>query len=103
MRGANTCAAVQSREAAEAESTKFPDGSVQLRQDFQVLQEQVVARREELAAMSERLSSAESIEQRLSEELTLAGERMASLQQQHGGWWRKKRSWRVPASSLPCK
>ena len=76
-------AAVQSREAAEAENAQVSGRLAELRQDFQALQEQVVARREELAAMSERLSSAESAEQHLIAELTAAGERMASLQQQH--------------------
>ena len=76
-------AAVQSREAAEAENAQVSGRLAVLRQDFQALQEQVVARREELAAMSERLSSAESAEQHLIAELTAAGERMASLQQQH--------------------
>jgi chromosome segregation protein len=61
-----------------------------LRQDFQALQEQVVARREELATMSERLSSAESAEQHLIAELTAAGERMTSLQQQQAGMVREK-------------
>ncbi len=78
-------AAVQSREAAEAESAKVSGRLALLRQDFQALQEQVVARREELATISERLSSAESAEQHLIAELTVAGERMASLQQQHAG------------------
>jgi chromosome segregation protein len=77
--------ALQSREAAEAESAEVSGRLVRLRQDFQALQEQVVARREELATMSERLSSAESAEQHLIAELTLAGERMASLQLQHAG------------------
>ena len=77
--------AVQSREAAEAESAEVSGRLVRLRQDFQALQEQVVARREDLATMSERLSSAESAEQHLIAELTLAGERMSSLQQQHAG------------------
>src|SRR6202453_4613473 len=77
--------AVQSREAAEAEGAQVSGRLAQLRQDFQALQEHVVARREELATMSERLSSAESAEQHLIAELTVAGERMASLQQQHAG------------------
>ena len=38
---------------------------IKLRHDFQVFQERVVARREELATMSERLASAAAIEQRL--------------------------------------
>src|SRR6202041_3213342 len=77
--------AVQSREAAETEGAQVSGRLAQLRQDFQALQEHLVARREELATMSERLSSAESAEQHLIAELTVAGERMASLQQQHAG------------------
>ena len=49
----------------------------------QGLQEQVVARREELAAMAERLSSAEAVEARLADEKAQAGERVNSLRQQH--------------------
>src|SRR6204780_661002 len=77
--------AVQSREAAETEGAQVSGRLAQLGQGFQALQEHVVARREELATMSERLSSAESAEQHLIAELTVAGERMASLQQQHAG------------------
>jgi len=61
-----------------------------LREDFQALQDHVVARREELATMSERLASAQSIEQRLSEEISQAGERVSSLRQQHGALSREK-------------
>ncbi|MFZ3216402.1 MAG: chromosome segregation protein SMC [Candidatus Acidiferrales bacterium] len=82
--------AVQSREAAEMENTQVSERLSRLRQDFQALQERVVARREELATMSERLSSAESAEQHLTAELALAGERMASLQQQHGSMIQEK-------------
>ncbi|MFZ1205136.1 MAG: hypothetical protein WAN97_12540, partial [Candidatus Acidiferrales bacterium] len=54
-----------------------------LRLDFQGLQEQVIARREELAAIAERLSSAEALEARLADEKAQASERVSSLQQQH--------------------
>jgi len=50
----------------------------------------VTARREELATMSERLASADSIRQRLSEEILQAGERVISLQQQHAALLQEK-------------
>jgi chromosome segregation protein len=75
--------AVRIRAAAEAEAAEAAGKLADLRLDFQELQERVVARREELAAMSERLSSAEGIEQTLSSEVALANERKESLRQQH--------------------
>jgi chromosome segregation protein len=75
--------AIRSRAAAEAETAEAAERLTVLRRDFQGLQEQVVARREELAAMSERLSSAVADEQRMTEEITLANERLSSLRQQH--------------------
>ena len=75
--------AIRSRAAAEAETTEAAGRLLLLRSDFQGLQEQVVARREELATMSERLASAVADEQRLSEEIAQAGERVSSLRQQH--------------------
>ncbi len=75
--------AVRIRAAAEAEAAEAAGKLADLRLDFQELQERVVARREELAAMSERLSSAEGIEQTLSNEVAQANERVASLRQQH--------------------
>ncbi len=76
--------ASQSREATEMESTQVSEQLLRMRQDLHMLQEQAAARREELATMSERLTSAESAERRLTEEMALAGERVASLSQQHG-------------------
>ncbi len=75
--------AVRSRAAAEAEAAQGAETLAVLRGDFHALQEQVVARREELAAMAERLASAESVEQRLSAEMAQSQERIAALRQQH--------------------
>ncbi|HTW22080.1 MAG TPA: chromosome segregation protein SMC [Candidatus Baltobacteraceae bacterium] len=75
--------AVRSRAAAESESAAAAEAIANLRLDFQGLQEQVVARREELAAMSERLSSAEALEARLADEKAQVSARVESLQQQH--------------------
>ena len=75
--------AVRVRGAAEAEAAQATEKLADLRRDFQELQERVIARREELAAMAERLGSAESIEQNLSGEIAQANERMESLRQQH--------------------
>jgi len=75
--------ALRSRESAETESTAATAKLLQLRNDFQAMQENVVARREELATMSERLTSAESAERHLVEEISLASERVLSLRDQH--------------------
>jgi chromosome segregation protein len=75
--------AVRVRAAAETEAAQAAEKLVDLRRDFQELQERVVARREELAAVIERLASAERIEQSLSGEMAQANERMDSLRQQH--------------------
>jgi chromosome segregation protein len=82
--------AIRSRAAAEAETTEAAERLALLRRDFQGLQEQVVARREELATMSERLASAVADEQRLSEEIAQAGERLSSLRQQHAALVQEK-------------
>jgi chromosome segregation protein len=82
--------ASRSRATAEAEAAESADILARMRHDFQVLQERVVARREELATMSERLASAEAIERRLSGEIAQADERMASLRLQHGGLSQEK-------------
>jgi chromosome segregation protein len=82
--------ALRSRAVAEAEAAEATETLARLREDFQVLQDRVVARREELATMSERLASAQSIEQRLSEEISQAGERVNSLRQQHGALSQEK-------------
>jgi chromosome segregation protein len=75
--------AVRVRAAAETEAAQAAEKLADLRRDFQELQERVVARREELAAVIERLASAERIEQSLSGEMAQANERMDSLRQQH--------------------
>jgi chromosome segregation protein len=75
--------AVRSRAAAETEAAEAAEKLTDLRRDFQQLQERVVARREELATMTERLASAESLEQRLSAEIAQAHERAGSLRLQH--------------------
>ena len=75
--------ALRLRVAAEAEASEASETLANLRRDFHGLQERVVARREELATMTERLASAEAVEHRVSEELAQAGERMNSLRQQH--------------------
>ena len=82
--------ALRSRAAAEAEATEAGEALARLRQDFQMLQDRVVELREELATMSERLASAESIEQRLLGEISQADERMSSLQQQHAALLQEK-------------
>ncbi len=82
--------AIRSRAAAEAEATQAAERLALLRRDFQGLQEQVVARREELATMSERLASAVADEQRMSEEIAQANERLSSLQQQHAALVQEK-------------
>ncbi len=73
----------RARAQAEAEAVQAAETLAGLRSDFQLLQEQVVARREELATMAERLASAEATEERLSAELRQARERIAGLGQQH--------------------
>jgi len=82
--------ALRSRAAAEAEATEAAGRLARSREDFQGLQDNVTARREELATMSERLASADSIRQRLSEEILQAGERVISLQQQYAALSQEK-------------
>jgi chromosome segregation protein len=75
--------AVRVRADADAEAAQAAEKIADLRRDFQELQERVVARREELAAMTERLASAEGIEQTLFSEIAQANERIDSLRHQH--------------------
>jgi chromosome segregation protein len=82
--------ATRSRAAAESEAAEAAERLATLRRDFQLLQERVIARREELATISERLASAESIEQRLAGEIAQANERVSSLQQQHAALLQEK-------------
>ena len=81
--------ALRSREAAETESLESAARLTQLRSDFQAMQENVVARREELATMSERLTSAESAERHLVEEISVSSGRAVSLKEQHEGMIRE--------------
>ena len=76
--------AVRLRAAAEAESVEAAEKLANLRRNFQELQERVVARREELATIAERLASSELLEQRLGSEIAGADERLGALRQQHG-------------------
>jgi chromosome segregation protein len=71
--------AMRSREAAEMESAHANETLVRLRAEHQAMQESVVARREELAMISERLTSAETAEGRLTEEIAMAMERVNTL------------------------
>ena len=89
----------------KARAHKPPIDSLHLRQDFHSLQEQAAARREELATMSERLTSAESAEQRVTEEMALAGERdgLRCGQQHEMMLQEKSRAGTLPASSLACR
>jgi chromosome segregation protein len=82
--------ALRSRVAAEAGAAEAADKLAKLRQDFQVLQDSVIARREELATISERLASAESLERRLNEDLAQAVDRISALRQQHAGLFDEK-------------
>ncbi len=76
--------ALRSRANAEADAAGAAERLAELRRDFHSLQEQVVAQREALATMTERFTSAKAAEQRLVEEMALAGERTIALHQQHG-------------------
>jgi chromosome segregation protein len=76
--------ALRSRANAEADAAGGAERLAELRRDFHSLQEQVVAQREALATMTERFTSAKAAEQRLVEEMALAGERTIALHQQHG-------------------
>jgi chromosome segregation protein len=75
--------ALSSRVAAESEAAAATEKLANLRLEFQALQDQVVARREESAAMAERLASAEASERRMAEEMAQAEARVASLREQH--------------------
>ena len=75
--------AAKFRVAAEAEAVEAARKLSALRAEFQSLQEGVVARREELATMSERLASAEASAERLAQEFGMANQRATSLRQQH--------------------
>ena len=82
--------ALDSRSAAEAETTESAGNFARLRHDLEMIQERVIARREELAAMSERLASAEAAGRRLSDEITQASERVSTVRQQHAALLQEK-------------
>jgi chromosome segregation protein len=88
--GSEHAEALRSRARADAEAAEAVATLAGLRRDFQQLQEQVVARREELAAMTERLGSAEMAAQRLEREITEAQERITALHQQHAALVREQ-------------
>ena len=71
--------ALRARVAAENEASEANEMLAKLRHDFQVLQDRLVARREELATMSERLTSAEDLERRLASDLAQAVERTRNI------------------------
>jgi chromosome segregation protein len=95
--GSEHAEAMRSRAQAETQAAQAAETLTGLRRDFQQLQEQVVARREELAAMAERLGSAETAEQRLDTETAEAQERIVGLRQQHAALLRERTE--VEASS----
>jgi chromosome segregation protein len=82
--------AVRSRAATETESSESAEKLGRMRQDFQSLQERLATGREELATMTERLTSAEAAGQKMSEEIGLAEERLSSLRQQQKGMYQEK-------------
>jgi len=82
--------ALRSRAITETQTAEATEKLAELRRGFHLLQEQVVARREELAAMAERLASTEAAEQRLSGEIAQADERFDSLRQQHAALAQEK-------------
>jgi chromosome segregation protein len=82
--------AVHSRAAAETESSETSERLLRMRHDFQALQERLGTGREELATMTERLTSAEAAGQKASEEIGLAEERLQSLRQQQKAMYQEK-------------
>jgi chromosome segregation protein len=75
--------ALSSRAAAESEAAEATEKLANLRVEFQTLQDLVIARREESAAMAERLASAEASERRMADEMAQAEARVTSLREQH--------------------
>ena len=97
----SACARARQRKRKRRRRTS---GSPKLRHDFHSLQERVVAQREELATMAERLASAEAHEQRLTEEIAKSDERVHSLRQQHDGAVSgEEPTSKLPASSSRCR
>lgn len=75
--------ALRLRAEAEAKSGEISERLGRLRMDFQGLQEQLSAQREEMATLSERQASAESIAVRMNGEWQQAQTHAGSLRQQH--------------------
>jgi chromosome segregation protein len=73
---------LSARESAESEAERAVERLNAMRQNLQIQQEQVSAKREELAAASQRLAGAEEIEQRLLEESRQGEERLKTLRAQ---------------------
>ena len=82
--------ATRSRAAAETESVEAAERLQRMRQDFQALQERLGANREELATMTERLTTAELAGQKVTEEIAIADERLSSLRLQQKAMYREK-------------
>ncbi len=92
--------AQRSRADAEARAAAAAEKLSELRHSFQALQEGVVARREELATMSERLASAAAVEKRLLDERAQAAERSCSLREQHSALCRQKAEFEASCEAL---
>jgi len=82
--------ATRSRAAAETESVEAAERLQRMRQDFQGLQERLGANREELATMTERLTTAELAGQKVTEEIAIADERLSSLRLQQKAMYQEK-------------
>jgi chromosome segregation protein len=82
--------ATRSRAAAETESVEAAERLQRMRQDFQALQERLGANREELATMTERLTTAELAGQKVTEEIVIADERLSSLRLQQKAMYQEK-------------
>ena len=97
-------AALNSRATAEAGAAEASERLAKLRHDSQVHQERIVARREELATMSERLASATAVELRMSGEIEQANQRLESLRQQHEALlFERRQNSRRPANKLASR
>jgi chromosome segregation protein len=79
-----------SRETAEQEITQAMERQLTLRQNAQVQQEDLAARRAQMAALAERLASAESVAARMAQELQEFSSRRAALILQHEGLLREQ-------------
>ncbi len=80
---ARSNAARESRAAAESESAATADRLAQMRLSLQTQQEELTRKREALAAISERLASAESLAERIEAEASQANTRAVQFREQH--------------------